>query len=145
MRRRVGYLLAWLVAAGLAIAVGTAAISTVGASIRGRGPLGNEVVRGTGPTDRLPSPEPGAGMRRDTVDGEFGTFRVGCRGVVAYGIGALPDRAAGWRVVSYEPGPDDDVDAVFSNRLRSVDIEVFCNRGEPTVAELERNELPDGD
>ena len=49
----------------------------------------------------------------------------------------------GWRVVSYERGPDDDVDAVFSNGRRSVDLEVFCNRGRPTVAEVEQNTLPD--
>jgi hypothetical protein len=82
-------------------------------------------------------------MRTDTVDGEFGTFRVGCRGVVAYGLDYAPAR--GWRVVSFEKGPDDDVDAVFSSRGRSVDVEVFCNQGEPTVAEIERNTLPEDD
>lgn len=54
-------------------------------------------------------------------------------------------RRPAWRIVSYERGPDDDVDAVFGNRLESVDLEVFCNRGEPTVAEIERNTLPDDD
>ncbi len=42
-----------------------------------------------------------------------------------------------------EDGPDDDVEAVFAQARRSVEIEVFCNRGEPTVAEIERNELPE--
>ena len=46
-------------------------------------------------------------------------------------------------MVSFEGGPDDDVDAVFSNGRRSFDLEVFCNRGEPTVAEIEENTLPD--
>jgi hypothetical protein len=39
---------------------------------------------------------------------------------------------------------DDDVDAVFNSRGRSVDIEVFCNQCEPTVAEIERDTLPEG-
>ena len=52
-------------------------------------------------------------------------------------------QAAGWRIVSWEKGPDDDVDAVFSDGRNSVDLEVFCNRGRPTVAELERNTLGD--
>jgi len=47
--------------------------------------------------------------------------------------------------VSYEPGPDDDVDAVFANRGRSIELEVCCTRGEPTISEIERNTLPDGD
>ena len=46
-------------------------------------------------------------------------------------------------MVSFECGPDDDVDAVFSNGGRSVDLEVFCNQGEPTVGEIEGNTLPE--
>ncbi len=57
--------------------------------------------------------------------------------------GAPRPEAAGWRVVSWEKGPDDDVDAVFSDGRNSVDLEVFCNRGRPTVADLERNTLGD--
>ena len=45
--------------------------------------------------------------------------------------------------MSFEPGPDDDVDAVFANAGRSVELEVFCNRGTPTLAEIERHDLPD--
>ena len=68
---------------------------------------------------------------------------VALPGPIAFGTrhGRRPDD--GWRMVSYEGGPDDDVDAVFSNGRRSVDLEVFCNRGEPTVAEIEDNTLPD--
>ena len=105
VRRRIGYVLAWLVAAGLAIAVGVAAVSTVGASIRDRGPLGNEVARDLGATPRLPGPAPETAMRRDVIAGDFGSFEVGCRGVVAYGIEATAEKATGWRVVSYEPAP----------------------------------------
>jgi hypothetical protein len=63
--------------------------------------------------------------------------------VVAYGIAA--DTAPGWRTVSFEPGPDDDVDAVFSNRSRSIELEVYCNRGEPTVGDREYKTIPDDD
>jgi hypothetical protein len=141
--RRLGYVVAWIVAATLAVAVGIAAVSTVGASIRGRGPLGNEVVRDAGAreADRPLTPDPGDPMRRDVISGGFGEFSVGCRGVVAYGHGVEPAR--GWRIVSFERGPDDDVDAVFSSRDRSVEIEVFCNQGRPTLGDFERNTLPD--
>ncbi len=46
-------------------------------------------------------------------------------------------------MVSYEKGPDDDVDAVFSNGRRSFDLVVFCKRGRPTVGEIEEITLPD--
>jgi len=66
---------------------------------------------------------------------------VECRGTFAYGLRARAASTGGWRLISYEKGPDDDVDAVFSNGRNSVDLEVFCNRGRPTVAEIERNTL----
>ena len=142
-RKRFGYVLAWLVAAALAIVVGLAAVSTVGASIRGRGPLGNDVVRDVGRGDNVVTADPDVRMQRDNVTGDFGTFAVGCRGVVAYGLAVDPTE--GWDVVSYEEGPDDDVDAIFASRAehRSIDIEVFCNRGRPEVDDIEDNTLPD--
>jgi hypothetical protein len=140
--KRVGYSLAWIVAAVASITIGLAAVSTVGASIRGRGPLGNEVVRDN---EQPARPDPGAERVTDEVSGEFGTFVVECRGVFAYGIDVEPDTANRWRVVSYEEGPDDDVDAVFSNGRRSIDLEVYCSRGKPTVAEIENNTLPADD
>ena len=45
--------------------------------------------------------------------------------------------------MSFETGPDDDIDGVFAKGDRSIEIEVFCNRGEPTVSEVEQNALPD--
>ncbi len=45
--------------------------------------------------------------------------------------------------MSFEPGPDDDVDAVFSQGRRSIELEVFCNQGRPTLAEQEEHELAD--
>ena len=56
---------------------------------------------------------------------------MACRGAFALGLDVRPDEAAGWRTVSYETGPDDDVDAVFAQRDRSIEIEVFCNLGTP--------------
>lgn len=137
----------WLLAVAVAVAVGVAAVTTVGASIRGRGPLGtsagNESIRTDQLNEQTSVPDPDSPLRRDAISGEWGSFEVGCRGVYAIGFEARP--APGWRVVSYETGPDDDVDAVFSKAARSVDLEVFCNRGQPTVAEIERNTLPDND
>ena len=143
LARRAGLSLAWVVAATLAVVVGLVAVSQVGASIRGRGPLGNETALTAELQEGSAVPLADAEPVRATVEEEFGAFVVECRGAVAYGIEARPDRAAGWRTVSYEPGPDDDVDAVFANQRRSIDLEVFCNRGRPTVSELERNTLPD--
>ncbi len=130
----------WAVVTAVAVLVGVLAISTVGATIRDRGPVGDEVARDTSvrPSDL---PEPEGPKVRDEVSGEWGSFVVECRDTWAYGVAARPDRAAGWRVVSWEKGPDDDVDAVFSDGRNSVDLEVFCNRGRPTLAELERNTL----
>jgi len=132
----------WAVVTAVAVLAGVLAISTVGATIRDRGPVGDEVLRDTSaqPTG---SPSPDGPTVRDEVSGEWGAFVVECRDTWAYGVAARPARAAGWRVVSWEKGPDDDVDAVFSDGRNSVDLEVFCNRGRPTLAELERNTLGD--
>lgn len=142
-----GYLAGWFVAAVLAVVIGLVAVSSVGASIRGRGLLGdNEAIRQAELNrDTAVSPQPEDEVTRQEITDEFGGFVVECRGVAAYGLEAKPDTAAGWRVVSFERGPDDDVDAVFANRGRSIDVEVFCNRGVPTVAEIERHELPQDD
>lgn len=143
MGKPLGYAVAWLAATALAVVVGVVAVSTVGASLQGRGPLGTAVPAGVDAAP--PQVDPDAPVVRKAVRGEYGAFVVECRGVAAYGVAARPDRPAGWRVVSYEQGPDDDVDAVFSDGRRSFDLEVFCNRGTPTVAEVEENTLPDAD
>jgi hypothetical protein len=142
VRRRIGYALAWLLATTVAIAVGVSAVSTVGAQVRGRGPLGNEVIR-TSQLEGTAKVDPADASVKRTIEGEWGAFLVRCQGPVAFGVEVRPARSVGWRVVSFERGPDDDVDAVFSNGRRSFDLEVFCNRGEPTVGEIEENTLPD--
>lgn len=135
--------LAWLVATALAVVVGVVAVTTVGASIRGRGPLGNEVLRdqqsSAADPSATPTPAPDARTTSRTLSGGWGEFEVECRGPYATGVAARP--APGWRTISYEPGPDDDVDAVFSSGRRSVELEVFCNRGIPTQADYEVKEL----
>ena len=140
MRRRTGLAVAWVVVTVLAVGVGLAAVSTVGAQVRGRGPLGNEVIR-TSQLEGSAVPDPGDAEVTRTIDGEWGGFVVRCQGPVAFGDEVRPATADGWRVVSFERGPDDDVDAVFSNGRRSFDLEVFCNRGAPTVSEIEENTL----
>jgi hypothetical protein len=144
--RTAGYVAAWLVAATLAVTVGLVAVTGVGASVRDRGPLTGEAqaVREARLDDEgAIVPDPAAARATDTVRGEFGAFAVACQGAVAFGDGATA--APGWRVVSYEPGPDDDVDAVFASGSRSIEVEVYCNAGRPTVSEREDKTLPSDD
>ena len=132
----------WAATTAVAVLVGVFAVSTVGATIRDRGPIGDDVMRDT-VADSTSVPAPRGPRVRDEIAGEWGAFDVECRDTWAYGVGVRPDREAGWRIVSWEKGPDDDVDAVFSDGQNSVDLEVFCNQGRPTLAELERNTLGD--
>ena len=145
-RRALAWTLGWLLAAVASVTVGVVVVDQVVASNRDRGPIGdNELIRqaqlAQDPTGQTPDPDAEA-VRADVED-EFGVFVVECRGVLAQGVAAEPDEAAGWRTVSFETGPDDDVEAVFAQERRSIEVEVFCNRGAPTVAEIERNELPE--
>ena len=143
-RRALVFAVGWLLAAAASVAVGVVVVDQLGASNRDRGPIGdNELIRQAELTEGTATPDPEAEVVRRSIDEEFGSFVVECRGAYAYGVEVLPDQAAGWRVVSFERGPDDDVDAVFAQQRRSIDIEVFCNRGVPTLAEIERNELPE--
>lgn len=141
-RRSIGLVVAWLLAAGLAVTVGVVAVSGLGAAFRDRGPIGdNEAVREAQLGAPAPSPDADADVVRRSLTGEFGAFVVECQGAYARGVRATA--ASGWRVVSFEPGPDDDVDAIFGRGDRSVEMDVFCNQGRPTVAEIERNRLPE--
>lgn len=47
--------------------------------------------------------------------------------------------------MSHERGPGDDVDAVFGSGRRSVEPEICGHRGRPTLADPERNTLPEDD
>jgi hypothetical protein len=136
--RALGYAAAWLMAAVLAVAVGVLAVTSLGASIRDRGPVVTEAARDA---EGELTPDPAATAVRETFTDDFGAFVVECRDAVAYGLSVEP--APGWRAVSYDRGPDDDVDAVFARQAESVEIEVFCNRGRPAIGEVERNTLPE--
>jgi hypothetical protein len=142
-RRRAGFAVAWVVAAVAAITVGVTAVNGLGDRIRDRGPLGdNELVREALLQTGTPTLDPDEPLVEATFTDDFGEFAVACRGKWALGIEARPDREAGWRTISFEQGPDDDVDAVFSDGRRSQELEIYCNLGRP-VLELENNVLPD--
>ena len=108
-------------------------------------PIGAEVtpLQDSDPApEEIPSDLPG---RTRDIQGEYGTFRVSCEGPYAAGLRVEANKAAGWSVLSYEQGPDDDVDAVFTRPGRSVEVEVYCNQGVPTVGDVERATFIDED
>jgi hypothetical protein len=142
-RRRAGLVVGWVVAAVAAITVGVTAVNGLGDRIRDRGPLGdNALVRDAQLQTGRPTLDPAEPQVQATFGDDFGEFVVACQGKYALGLEARPDRAAGWRTISYEQGPDDDVDAVFSDGRRSQELEIYCNLGRP-VLELEDNTLPE--
>lgn len=141
MRKAALYAVAWLAAVGVATAIGIASVEAVGDAARGRGPLGpvveprQEINASEVPSVRLQAlPEV-----TEAVRGEYGAFVVSCRG--PYAIGGRVEPAEGWRAISFERGPDDDVDALFAKGDGSLEVEVFCNRGRPTLADIEHNEF----
>ena len=145
MKRALLYLGIWLGAVAVATGIALAAIGAVGDAARGRGPIGAEVtpLQDSDPDpEEIPSDLPG---RTRDIKGEYGTFRVSCEGPYAAGIRVEANKAAGWSVLSYEKGPDDDGDAVFTQPGRSVEVEVYCNQGVPTVGDVERATFIDED
>jgi hypothetical protein len=144
VRRFLLYSALWLVTVAVATGIAVAAISAVGEAARGRGPLGQaiEPLPANGPEpDVVDVPAPDGTEVRQTIRGPYGAFVVSCRGPYAVGEEVRPARAGGWRTLSFEPGPDDDVDAIFANRRGTVEIEVFCDQGRPTVGDIERSML----
>lgn len=129
----------WVAALVLATGLGVLAVRQVGDAVRGRGPLGPEVIRVEAPGAAPATPAPGIDEVRRDLTHEFGTFTVLCQGPFASGVGADP--APGWQVVRFEPGPDDDVEVVFASAKELVELEAFCNRGVPDVAELDRSRV----
>ena len=128
------------------MAVGLFAVLSLSASFRDRGPLATEeraVLEARADLEGVAVPDPSAPVRSRDFDGEFGTFEVECQGAVASTVAAVP--ASGWRIISYETGPDDDVDAVFSSGDRSVQLDVFCNGGVPAISDREVKTLPGKD
>jgi hypothetical protein len=141
-RRRAGYVAVWLVAAAVAITVGILAVEVAGAGLRDRGPVGSsDLVGRDDPSDLTPDPDDPT--YTDTIVGEYGEFDVECQGVVIRG--SEPRTAPGWRVVTYETGPDDDVDATFESADSIIEIEIYCNGGRPALAEQEIGTRPGTD
>ncbi len=132
-------LLGWAAALVGFTGLGLFAVGTVGDAARGSGPLGAAVIRvDAPPPPTVPAtPPPGLSEVRDDLIHDFGTFTVACHGPYATGIDAKA--ASGWQVVRFEPGPDDDVEVVFASAAELVELEAFCNRGRPEVAELDRS------
>lgn len=128
----------WLVAVVLATGLGLLAVNSVGDAASGRGPLGPDpLVIGSPSRPTAPAtPRPGGSEVTREFRYEFGTFSVACNGPFVRVISTDP--ATGWKTVRFEPGPDDDVDIVFSNAEFIVETEVFCNRGMPDLSELDR-------
>lgn len=143
-RSWLGFLLAWIIAAALAVTVGVVAVSRLGAEVRDRGPQGDStMLRTYGDAAGSPTLDPQAERVEKTFDGSYGSFTAACQGRFALGLEARP--AAGWRVVSYESGPDDDIDVVFSDGSASQELEIYCNLGEPVLGEVEHLTLPEAD
>lgn len=130
----------WIAVAAVAVTVGVVAVTRVGATLSDRGPLGNQAAR-TDLREGRASPDPADPTVERTFTEEFGEIDVACQGAFAIGLEVRPDEAQGWRTISFETDPDDDIDAVFAKGDRSIEIEVFCNLGEPTVSEVERSTL----
>jgi hypothetical protein len=141
-RRRVGYTAVWVVVAVLAIAVGVLAVEVAGAGLRDRGRVGSSDLVGRADPSNL-TPDPADPTYADTIVGEYGEFDVECQGVVI--SGSQPRPAPGWRTVTFERGPDDDVDATFESAESIIEIEIYCNNGRPAVAEEELGTRPEVD
>lgn len=142
VRHRAGYVLVWVVGAIAAIAVGVLAVEIAGAGLRDRGPVGSsDLVGREDPSDLAPDPDDP--KHADTITGDYGEFDVECQGVVIRGF--EPRTAPGWRTVTFETGPDDDVDATFESADAIIEVEIYCNGGRPTLAEEEVGTRPDTD
>ena len=129
-----GLVAVWIAVAAVAVTFGVLAVTQVGASLSDRGPLGNEDARNDVREGRA-EPDPDQTLVERTFAEEFGEIDVACQGAFARGLEARP--AVGWRTIKFETAPDDDIDGVFAKGARSIEIEVFCNRGKPTVSEIE--------
>lgn len=138
-------MLTWLAAVVLATGLGLTAVTAVGGAVRDRGPLGRAVTGDDRPSEsasgETPVPDARDRVVRRSFTGDYGTFDVACQGPYASGKNATAPSAGGWHVVRYEPGPDDDVEVVFESKTEVVVIEVFCNRGRPEIAELDRSRV----
>lgn len=72
LRRPAGFAVGWLAATCAAVVIGLAVVTTLGGSLRGRGPLGDESA-----ADRVPAGPPGASDLATAQPGERRTFEGG--------------------------------------------------------------------
>ncbi|MGQ0629683.1 MAG: hypothetical protein ACT4P1_01475 [Sporichthyaceae bacterium] len=138
---RLARVVAWLAAVTIATGLGLVAVTMVGDTASGRGPLGAAVtvVDRPGLQSGKPSPRPDAPAVSQLLQFEFGSVAVRCQDAFATVIDANP--AKGWGVGDIEEGFDDDVTVVFAQAAQIVEIEFVCDRGEPREAEREVKEL----
>lgn len=116
--------LLWVTAAAAATGVGFGAIHLVGDVISHERPLGPAFGGTTAPTAG-----PTTAPVRRTLPGPAATLVVECTGRVAVLQTVTP--APGWRLVSSEPGPDEDIDVLLTRQQERVAVEVYCNEGVP--------------
>lgn len=128
----------WLVAVVLSTGIGLLAVNSVGDAASNRGPLGPDTLVVERPVRGSAAPTAVAGGTEVVKEFryEFGSFTVACTGPFVRYLDAEAER--GWTLDSYKPGPDDDVEIVFGGRDQIVEVELFCNRGVPDQAELNR-------
>lgn len=138
---RLARVVAWLAAVTIATGLGLVAVTMVGDTASGRGPLGAAAL----PVDQpelgagKPSPRSDAPSVSQLLQYEFGSVAVRCQDAFASIIDANP--AKGWGVGPIDPGPDDDVSVVFAQAAQIVEVEFVCDRGEPREAEREVEDL----
>jgi hypothetical protein len=126
VRHRLAYGLTWLAATALATTIGLAATAAVGDVIRGTGPLGADVRS-------VPTTVPDGGPAPDVVRETFTlpeiTLTGQCTGRTAELLAV--EAGPGWTVTDEERGPDEDVDVVVTDGVRTTEVEIYCNQGRP--------------
>jgi hypothetical protein len=143
MRRTSWYFVGWLAAVVVATIVGLLVVRTVGDTVRAGRPLGQDFDKAIeAAASPATSPSPATRVVEAELTGEYGIFQVSCQGPFARGISV--SAAPGWKAVSFERGPEADVDASFIGSSQLIEVEAFCNAGIPQVAEIERTDLGAG-
>ena len=134
----------WVAAVVVATVVGLVAVQSVGQALQGSGPLGAQLDSSERDRTLLASQDPSVltpvasdPVLDRTFAGRYGSVKVRCQGSLATWQGATP--AAGWRVVEYPEGVQAQVEASFSDGDSTIEVEVFCNAGVPTLTAFDRS------
>jgi hypothetical protein len=117
--------IAWTAVTCLATAIGFLAISTVGEVLRGSGPIGEDfsIAEHSAPLPARPVTA--------TLHHPLATLTAHCAGRAATLLGVEP--AAGATVLDTDKGPDEDVHIDVTDRVHTLRLEVYCNRGQPRL------------